>query len=293
LRASQTADVVDALRRASLYRLLLPQELGGEELTFVDAMQAVEPLAHADGSAGWCAMVANLAAASVGAYLPDGGAERVFGAGPDILMAEQGVPRGQARRAPGGYIVRGEWSCGSGIYFADLINCGCFRMDGDKPQIGADGVPVSMLVHFSPEEINLQDNWDSLGLRGTGSFDYALKSAEIFVSEDMCCPYFANRPLRGSSQFSVGLIGFTIWGHTAWALGIGRRVLDEVASLARVTKGPLGLLGSGGRSSRPMPRRRQDFVRHGCFATIRGKTCSARSTPDTRPDWRKSRSSEW
>lgn len=240
----QTQDVVAALRSAGLYRLLLPSALGGEEQNFVDAMRAVERLAYADGSAGWCAMVANVAASSVGAYLPEGGAQQVFGSGPDVLIAGQGVPRGQARRAQGGYVVRGEWSYGSGIYFADLIHCGCFLMDGDRPQIGPDGAPVSMLVHFGSNEITLNDNWNTLGLRGTGSFDYSLKSAEIFVPEHMCYLYAADQPLRGGNQYSVGLIGFTTWGHSSWALGIGRRILDEIASIARAKKGPFGLLGA-------------------------------------------------
>lgn len=240
----QSPAVVSALRAAGLYRLLLPQPLGGEETTFVDAMRAVEQLAYSDGSAGWCAMVANVAASSVGAYLPDGGADHVFGSGPDVLIAGQGVPRGQARRAEGGYLVRGTWSYGSGIYFADLIHCGCLLMDGDKPEIGADGIPISMLVHFDPKEISLLDNWNTLGLRGTGSFDYALKSPEIFVPEHMCYRYAADRPLRGGNQYSVGLIGFTTWGHSAWALGMGRRILDEIAGIARGKTGPFGPLGS-------------------------------------------------
>lgn len=240
----QTQDVVAALRSAGLYRLLLPRALGGEELNFVDAMRAVERLAYADGSAGWCAMVANVAASSVGAYLPERGAEQVFGSGPDVLIAGQGVPRGQARPVEGGYMVRGEWSYGSGIYFADLIHCGCYVMDGDRPQIGPDGVPVSMLVHFSPNEITIKDNWNTLGLRGTGSFDYSLKSDAIFVPEHMCYLYAADKPLRGGSQYGVGLIGFTTWGHSSWALGIGRRILDEIATIARAKKGPFGLLGA-------------------------------------------------
>lgn len=141
--------------------------------------------------------------------------------------------------------VRGAWSYGSGIYFTDLIHSGCFLMDGDRPQIGPDGEPVSILVHFGPEEISLLDNWETLGLRRTGSFDYALKSDENFVPEDMCYLYAADRPLRGGNRYSLGLVGFPTWGHTAWALGMGRRILDEIAILARGKAGPFGLLGFG------------------------------------------------
>ena len=34
----------------------------------------------------------------------------------------------------------------------------------------------------------------------------------------------------------------TTWGHTSWALGVGRRVLDELAKLARSRSDPFGKL---------------------------------------------------
>jgi len=50
-------------------------------------MRIVERLSWADGSAGWCTMVANVQAASGGAHLPPEGARLVYGNGPDVSMA--------------------------------------------------------------------------------------------------------------------------------------------------------------------------------------------------------------
>ena len=68
----QTDRVVAALRKVGIYSMLLPRELGGSELAFADAMRIIERLAWADGSAGWCTMVANIQAASAGSHLPPG-----------------------------------------------------------------------------------------------------------------------------------------------------------------------------------------------------------------------------
>jgi alkylation response protein AidB-like acyl-CoA dehydrogenase len=115
----QTDRVVAALRKSGIYSMLLPCELGGPELAFADAMRIIERLAWTDGSTGWCAMVANLQTASAGSHLSPEGARLVYGNGPDISIAGQGVPSGRARRVADGYIITGRWSYGSGIHHAD------------------------------------------------------------------------------------------------------------------------------------------------------------------------------
>lgn len=229
----QSDRVVAELRGAGLYAMLLPRALGGAELPFAEAMAIVERLSWADGSAGWCTMVAGVMAASAGAHLPEPGARAIYGKGPDATMAGNGVPRGYARRAEGGYVISGHWAYGSGIHHAEWVHSGCFVMDGDKPALTAAGAPEIILAHHPKASILLRDNWDVLGLRATGSFDYTLVDAELFVPEHMCYAFDASVPHRGGRQYHLGLVGFTSWGHTAWALGVGRRALDEIARLAR------------------------------------------------------------
>jgi alkylation response protein AidB-like acyl-CoA dehydrogenase len=238
----QTDRVVAALRKVGIYSMLLPRELGGSELAFADAMRIIERLAWADGSAGWCTMVANIQAASAGSHLPPEGARLVYGKGPDISMAGQGVPSGRARRVADGYIITGHWSYGSGIHHADWIHSGCIVMDGDQPARGADGAPDIMVALHPKSSVTLLGNWDVLGLRGTGSFDYALKEGELFVPASLCFPSAATTPHQGGRQYEVGIVGFAAWGHSGWALGVGRRILDELARIARERRDVFGRL---------------------------------------------------
>ena len=124
--------VVTALRNSGIYAMLLPRALGGGELPFAEAMEIVARLAWADASTGWCTMVNGVMSASLGAFVAEAGARAVFGKGPDVTIAGNGVPRGYARRVPGGYMIRGHWAYGSGIHHAEWIHSGCFLMDGDK-----------------------------------------------------------------------------------------------------------------------------------------------------------------
>ena len=47
-------DIVDALHEARLFRMLVPRAYGGDEVSPVAFMQAIEELAKADASTAWC-----------------------------------------------------------------------------------------------------------------------------------------------------------------------------------------------------------------------------------------------
>src|ERR1700739_2037316 len=47
-------DLVDALHEARLWRMLLPRSYGGDEVSPVDYVQAIEEIAKADASTAWC-----------------------------------------------------------------------------------------------------------------------------------------------------------------------------------------------------------------------------------------------
>ena len=229
----QTDRLVAAFRRTGLYALLTPKSLGGSELPLVEAMELVELVTRADGSAGWCLMVQGVMAAEAGAFLPEEGARTVYASGADIIISGQGPPRGYARPVEGGFLIKGHWSFGSGIHHAEWIHSGCFVMDGENMQKDEDGHPLSIFVHHPMDTIELKGNWDVHGLRATGSYDYTIKDGEVFVPTSQCYPFENPIQNRGGIQYGSGTVGSTTWGHTSWALGVGRRILDELAEVAR------------------------------------------------------------
>ena len=239
----QTDQVMAGFKRIGLNALLTPKSVGGYELSYVASMRIVERMSWAESSTGWCLMVVSIIGAQLGAFLSDSGARRVFANGPHFSGAGQGVPRGFARPVDGGYMVKGAWSYGSSIHHAEWIHSGCFVTDGQKMKLDKFGKPEIVLVHHPKDEIEVKGNWDVLGLRGTGSYDYAVKQGELFVPADMCWMLDA-QPLRGGMQYSAGIVALSAWGHTGWALGVGRRVLDELSMIARKRTDVFGLLAN-------------------------------------------------
>jgi alkylation response protein AidB-like acyl-CoA dehydrogenase len=239
----QTDRVIDGFRAGGLNALLTPKAVGGYELSYVDAMRIVERLSWANSSTGWCLMVISIVNAQLGAFLTESGAKRVFANGAHFPGAGQGVPRGFARPVDGGYMVKGNWSYGSSIHHAEWIHSGCFLMDGPKMKLDRFGKPEIVLVHHPKDQIVVKENWDVLGLKATGSYDYSTKEEELFVPADMCWMLDA-QPLRGGIQYTAGIVALSAWGHTGWALGVGRRTLDELNKIARKRTDVFGLLAN-------------------------------------------------
>jgi alkylation response protein AidB-like acyl-CoA dehydrogenase len=89
-------------------------------------------------------------------------------------------------------------------------------------------------------QATLVDNWDVLGLRGTGSIDYTIDS--VFVPEGYSHFAVTDVPKRGGALYTIGIIGFAVICHSAWGCGIGRRLLDELGACLKVKMGRAGTL---------------------------------------------------
>jgi alkylation response protein AidB-like acyl-CoA dehydrogenase len=240
-----TDETVAAMKEAGLYRLLLPRSLGGIEADPITALQVIEELSRADGAAGWCLMVSALESGMAGAYLPKEATDVMFGASPDIVMAGQGIPRGRAVPSGGGYQFSGNFSYGSGIHHADYVHAGGLVFDGDRPHMLSDGSPEMRLFHVRRRDVAIADNWNVIGLRGTGSYDYSI--AEIHVPIEFTYQLEERNPRRGGAMYTLGLVGLTALGHTGFALGVGRRALDEIATIAIAKENLFGRLADSAK----------------------------------------------
>jgi indole-3-acetate monooxygenase len=237
-----TDDVVAAIRAAGIYTMLFPKEVGGAELSPFDAMTVIERLSYAHASVGWCVLGNNMEGTTLAIYIEDEGIAKVFANGADITIAGNGVPRGFARPVDGGFMIRGNWAYGSGIQHAEWIHSGCFVTGPDGNMIiQPNGQPKIVITHHPRSTIKLMGNWDVLGLRATGSFDYTLSEGdELFVPTHMTYDFDIDAPRRGSAQGALGLAGFSAWAHSSWAVGVGRRMLDELVKVIVPRQDPFG-----------------------------------------------------
>jgi indole-3-acetate monooxygenase len=220
--------VVAALHRDGLFTMWLPKVLGGAELGPVQSLEVLENLSYADASAGWVVMAGALSVGTAGAYLSDEAVDSLFGKSGRPVIAGQGTRPGVAIPDGKGFRLSGSWSFASGLLHGTHIHTLAIIEGTGEPRIFV--LPV--------EKAQLLGNWDVIGLRGTGSIDYKIDN--VFVPDGWTHFAVTETPKRGGDIYRVGIIGFAEQCHTGWAMGVGRRMLDELASLAQEKAGRAG-----------------------------------------------------
>jgi indole-3-acetate monooxygenase len=233
-------DLLDALHEARLWRMLLPRAYGGDEVSPVDYVQAIEEIAKADASTAWCIGQTSVCS-TVSRNMRPHVAEEIFKNNPRGVLSWGPTNNAKAIAEEGGYRVSGVWPFASGSKHATYLAAHCFIVEGDgAPRRDADGKPVQKTLLVPRERATWQDVWHVMGLRGTGSNTYTL--TDVFVPEDYTIDYHA---LNSAGRHEHGpLYSFTIYqlfgsSFPAIALGIARTMLDDFCKLAQA-KTPMG-----------------------------------------------------
>jgi alkylation response protein AidB-like acyl-CoA dehydrogenase len=170
-------DLVDALKKAGVFRIAMPRAWGGPELDPITQLRVIEALSVADASVGWCAMIG-----SEGGYLSgflDQQVAREMYSDIDAVTAVALTPTGKAVKTKGGYRVSGRWPFGSGCQHSTWLVGGCLVYEGDRQLTDSSGVPLTRQCFFPTKEAQILDNWYTTGLRGSGSCDFVISDFSV------------------------------------------------------------------------------------------------------------------
>lgn len=223
--ARLTDEVVAALHDSRVFRLTVPRELGGYEASPLQTLEVLERLAYADGSTGWAVLAVGLVSGQTAALLAESGARQLFGEDKYTVIAGQGTRPGTARRVDGGYLLSGQWQFASGMHLSSHTHSGGL----------VEGTNEYLIFTVPREQATFVDNWDVTGLRATGSIDYRME--EVFVPEDHTFSPVMAEPVTGGAVYLLGLPNTVTLIHQAWALGMSRRLLEEMRAIAHKKSG--------------------------------------------------------
>ncbi len=224
-------DVLDALEQADLFKIMAPRAVGGMEAHPRLVVDALRKLSYFDGSTGWYCQAAVTGPAVAGAFLGDRAVEEIFCSGGRPTCAGQAAPTGKAEKVKEGYRISGSFSFGSGTPNASWIVGGYILHDKGAPVLRENGQPIMLIALVPRCKVEFLGNWNVLGLRGTGSYDFRV--VDQVIHTDFAFDAANPEQKRGGALYRMGFMAIPCLCHSGFALGCTSRALDEWADYAR------------------------------------------------------------
>lgn len=220
------SNLIGGMKSANLLRLLVPTHLGGEEMDWYEYLDVVFAIAHADGSVGWCINQGNVFATNA-AREPVELAREIWGV-PEGSCGNGPPINASSKSTENGYLLSGKW----------IFSSGCRHANWLAALVTSRNHPPRL--HFLPKnDIELIDNWQVRGLRGTGSFGFTCE--DYFVPGErvmrMDLPHAHDGAIYKIPQSLLFACGFG-----CVALGVARAAVDSVIELSHSKKPQFGKL---------------------------------------------------
>jgi 3-hydroxy-9,10-secoandrosta-1,3,5(10)-triene-9,17-dione monooxygenase len=234
---STLRDYVDA----GFWRVVQPRRFGGYEFDLDTFLRVTVELSRGCPSSGW---VFGLTAAHnliVGLFDERGQAE-LFGDG-DFRCPLSNLPA-PATKVDGGYVVSGSWDYCSGCDIAT-------HFIGGSVLTEPDGSIDTRWVAMRRDQYEIIDNWDTLGMRGTGSRRIVVQ--DLFVPEHHTSPspnpfrpvpVFPGRDVHANPMYRGPLASLLISEPAAVCVGIAQAAIDAYVEIleTRHQYGPMSPL---------------------------------------------------
>ena len=216
-------EVIEKIKEAGFQKLLRPKAYGGQNLDYYTFGDIIRTVANYNVSAAWLTYFA-IIHETWPAFLPKEGRDELFNSG--ALMADVFAPIGKVVDDGEGYRLSGQWNFCSGVFACDWIALGAVHkmQDGTEPEFSL------FIVH--KKDVEIIENWDSIGLRGTGS--NGVKVDNVYVPSHLVFPL--TRVLNGATApdgnyeedyqiFNVPYLAFFLAGFAHIAIGAAERLI--------------------------------------------------------------------
>jgi alkylation response protein AidB-like acyl-CoA dehydrogenase len=225
-------DMVAKMKRAGIFRASTPRRFGGDALPPPRFLETLERIAIADGSTAWVAAFGS--ANTYLASLPIETQAQIYAGGPDQVFAGGLYPLQKAAQVPHGYMVSGQWRFASGCKGADWIGVGIGGIPATSGEAGA-GKPFTAV--FPASEVEIVENWNVVGMQGTGSHDLRLQNK--FVDAHWTFVR-GGAALIDEPLFRYPAVAYQAQVHAAVNIGLARAALDLLTQMSGVTQTTTG-----------------------------------------------------
>jgi 3-hydroxy-9,10-secoandrosta-1,3,5(10)-triene-9,17-dione monooxygenase len=213
------------LEKARLFDMLVPTMYGGLQCSLRTFMDVVVELGRGDGSVAWTVALVSANTWMATTLYPKHVVDDIVSGGTFRTAAVLHPRKVKTQVVDGGvFIEEGLWNFSSGVYHAQWEILGIPIFDAGKLiDRGTALLPIS--------QITLLHDWDTMGLRGSGSTSVSVK--DVFVPNERIAliskalqEEYASTQLRDELLYRLALVPFLATKIVFPALGMAKTALE-------------------------------------------------------------------
>jgi 3-hydroxy-9,10-secoandrosta-1,3,5(10)-triene-9,17-dione monooxygenase len=220
-------ETVKELNEARLFELMTPHCYGGLQTSIRTYKETVAQLGRGDASAAWTVALINICNWLAATLYPKPVTDEMFST-PGGLRACSVLSsrKAKVRSVKSGYIIdEGIWGFNSGVYHAnwDLLGIPLVDNAGNVVDQGLAAIPI--------EQVQVLNDWETIGLRGSGSSSVAVH--DLFVPAERVASInaaiegrYASTHLREETLYRMAFIPLLAIILVFPALGAARAALE-------------------------------------------------------------------
>ncbi len=226
-------DVNAEIVRLGFYRTVQPRRFGGYEFDVPTFYQVMMELARGCSETGWVVALTAGHPILIASYSDEGQTE-VYGTAGEFRCPAAFAPPGKAVPVEGGYRVTGSFVSASGCDIATHVTSGAIVEGTDR------------IIHFllRRDQFDIVDDWQVMGMRGTGSKCVVTKDAFVPSSLTIAAagpgrgaePAVRPTGIHANPMYSGRVMPFLIGEAAAVAVGAARGALDHYEEMMATKK---------------------------------------------------------
>ncbi len=228
--AQMPREVADAFHDSGLFRILVPRNMDGGELTIPDSLRLCEEVSRIDALTGWNLAIC-VGGPMFGYNLSRAAFDKIFSDPRGVSAGSLNPMTTQVIAADGGWRFSGKATYASASAHATyLMAAGLVLRDG-APQI-VDGLPLMRAGVFPIKHAKILNTWSTAGMRGTGSNDCVFEN--VPVPDEFTFDWLnAKSPWQRGPFESIPLQLQFVGNLVSVVLGTARHALDTFNEIAQ------------------------------------------------------------
>lgn len=227
LQAGLTPSQLELIYKNKWFKMYVPEELRGLNLDLPNVLKLQETLAYWDGSLAWTITLCSGATYFIGFIDPQQHQELFLRE--DACWGGSGMSSGIADWDGKQYTVNGFWKYATGTYHNTAYTANCLIHENGEPILDETGNTLYKSFYFYPEEVEIIEDWDTMGLRSTASHSFSIQNLK--VGEERTYLLQPQHRTIDTVLFKLPFMSFAELTLAANYLGMIKRLVDETQEI--------------------------------------------------------------